>query len=217
MSKTAEATNGAKPLLASRKPSRAKRQEPTLRRQDLLRVTVSCLARLGPRGTTGREICRQAGVSHGLLRHYFENPDNLLLETYQQLCDEFLARFEVALTDHPQNPWKSMECMFETMFSHDWANAEVLGAWTAFWTLVPNNPDFAAVSEGFDQRLRKMMRKAIERLPRNHLTLSMKDTIAILLAVMDGLWLDFCLAPNRTSRSRAIALCKSAARQLFGE
>lgn len=27
---------------------------------------------------TGREICRQAGVSHGLLRHYFQKPDNLL-------------------------------------------------------------------------------------------------------------------------------------------
>ena len=61
---------------------RASRQAPDVRRHDLLAATINCLARLGPRGTTGREICRQAGVSHGLLRHYFADPENLLLETY---------------------------------------------------------------------------------------------------------------------------------------
>ena len=72
----------AEPAVTPRR--RVRRQAPTVRRQDLLAVTISCLARLGARGTTGREICRQAGVSHGLLRHYFKNPENLLLETYQE-------------------------------------------------------------------------------------------------------------------------------------
>lgn len=56
---------------------RTRREPPAVRRQDLIDVTVTCLARFGPRGATGREICRQAGVSHSLLRHYFRNPDRL--------------------------------------------------------------------------------------------------------------------------------------------
>jgi AcrR family transcriptional regulator len=194
---------------------RAQRQQPLLRRQDLLQVTIRCLAQFGPRGATGREICRQAGVSHGLLRHYFDNPDNLLLETYQQLCDQFLARFENELAPDESNPWKALERFFDLLFSEEWASADVLGAWMAFWTLVRTNDEFAQISDSFNKRLRELLRTAARRLPHDEMTLKMNDAIAILSAVMDGLWLDFCISPKRTPRPRAVALCNLTARKLF--
>jgi AcrR family transcriptional regulator len=194
---------------------RARRQQPLLRRQDLLDVTIRCLARMGPRGATGREICRQAGVSHGLLRHYFDNPDNLLLETYQQLCDQFLARFEQELAPHEADPWTALERFFDLLFSEQWASADILGAWMAFWTMVRTHDEFAAINEDFNDRLRALLKKAARRLPREAMTLRMNEAVAILSAVMDGLWLDFCLAPQRTPRTRAIALCNLTARELF--
>ncbi|WEK46523.1 MAG: hypothetical protein P0Y56_16175 [Candidatus Andeanibacterium colombiense] len=63
----------------------------------MLEATKACLVRLGPRATTGHEICRQAGGSHGLLRHYSDNADNLPLETYRTMGDDFLTRFEQEL------------------------------------------------------------------------------------------------------------------------
>ncbi len=60
-----------------------------------------------------------------------------------------------------------------------------------------------------------MLRTAARRLPHDGMTLKMQDAIAILSAVMDGLWLDFCLSPKRTPRSRAVALCNLTARQVF--
>src|SRR3954469_9750372 len=106
------------PAAALPKPRRrARRQSPDVRRQDLLAVTISCLARFGPRGTTGREICRQAGVSHGLLRHYFKNPENLLFETYEELCDHFLARFEAELLAPHTDPWVALDRFFAVLFS----------------------------------------------------------------------------------------------------
>jgi AcrR family transcriptional regulator len=194
---------------------RARRQQPLLRRQDLLQVTIRCLAQFGPRGATGREICRQAGVSHGLLRHYFDNPDNLLLETYQQLCEQFLARFEHELAPRDSDPWKALERFFDLLFSEEWASADVLGAWMAFWTLVRTNAEFAEISDDFNKRLRELLRTAARRLPHDAMTLKMQDAIAILSAVMDGLWLDFCLSPRRTPRPRAVALCNLTARQVF--
>ena len=198
-----------------RKPGRARREDPAIRRQDLLAVTLSCLARLGPRGTTGREICRQAGVSHGLLRHYFENPDNLLLETYQQLCNDFLDRFEVELAPAEADPWVTLDRFFTLLFSEEWASPDVLGAWMAFWTLVRTNDDIRAVSESFNERLRALLAVAASRLPADGRKLPLKDAVALLSAVMDGLWLDFCLSPTRTSRERAIELANSAARRFF--
>ena len=193
---------------------RASRQAPDVRRQDLLAVTISCLARLGPRGTTGREICRQAGVSHGLLRHYFTNPSNLLLETYQDLCDTFIARFRQELSVPHPDPWQSLDNFFAVLFSDEWASSDVLGAWMAFWTLVRTDEDFAGTSERFNQELRDLLMTGIARFPTAE-RISNEDVAAILSAVMDGLWLDHCLSPTRLSRERALALCGFTLRQLI--
>lgn len=199
---------------AAKRP-RARRADPMVRRQDLLAVTLSCLARLGPRGTTGREICRQAGVSHGLLRHYFDNPENLLLETYQQLCDGFLGRFEQELLPADVDPWEALDRFFALLFSEEWASADVLGAWMAFWTLVRTNPDFRAVSDAYNLRLRALLATAAARLPAGGRALPLDDATALLSAIMDGVWLDFCLAPERITRSQAVAMCNAGARRLF--
>jgi TetR/AcrR family transcriptional repressor of bet genes len=191
---------------------RASRQAPDVRRQDLLAVTISCLARLGPRGTTGREICRQAGVSHGLLRHYFTNPSNLLLETYQDLCDNFIARFEQELEFPHDDPWAGLDHFFAVLFSDEWASSEILGAWMAFWTLVRTDEEFARASENFNGRLRGLLQTAVSRLPAARIPSA--DVAAILSATMDGLWLDYCLSPERLPRARALALCSMTLRQL---
>lgn len=211
MTKTATA---APPAAQAPRP-RARRQSPTVRRQDLLAVTVSCLARLGPRGTTGREICRQAGVSHGLLRHYFRNPDNLLYETYEELCDHFIARFEAVLVDESLHPWEALDRFFAVLYSEEWSNTDLLGAWMAFWALVRTNPEFAAKSEEHNARLRELLALAISRLPTTGQTVATEDAVVIISGVMDGLWLDYCLSPSRMSRERALELCCLTARRLL--
>lgn len=193
---------------------RPTRQDADDRRKELLEVTISCLARLGPKATTGREICRQAGVSHGLLRHYFDNPDNLLLETYQLLSDQFLERFEQELLAPSGDPWDAMDRFFAVLFSKDWARSDVLGAWMAFWTLVRSNEEFAEASESYNRRLRALLDTAFARLPAQPGGIARPDAIAILSAVMDGLWLDFCLSPSRLSRERALELCSLTLRQI---
>jgi AcrR family transcriptional regulator len=194
------------------KRRRAQRQTPALRRQDLLAVTISCLAQLGPRGTTGREICRRAGVSHGLLRHYFSNPDNLLLETYQELCDSFIARFEEELAANYADPWKTIDRLFEVHFSDEWSNPDILGAWIAFWALVRNNPEFAAVSVNYNARLHAQLEQAVARLPVG--PVQPRDVVALVSATMDGLWLDYSLSSERLTRARALDLARTMLRRL---
>ncbi len=205
----------SEPEQASAKPKtrrRTTRQSPDVRRQDLVEVTIRCLARFGPRGATGREICRQAGVSHGLLRHYFNNPDNLLLETYQEVCDRVLHRFEEVLAKPDNDPWETIDQLFEVLFSDEWSNSDIWGAWIAFWTLVRSNDDFAQVSEAFNGRLLEILQTAVSRLPPG--PVAPAEMAALLSAVMDGLWLDFCLSSTRVPRDRALQLGRLMVRQL---
>jgi TetR/AcrR family transcriptional repressor of bet genes len=145
-------------------------------------------------------------VSHGLLRHYFKNPDNLLLETYQELCDSVIARFQGEMAQPDGDPWETIDRFLVMLFSDEWANPEILGAWIAFWTLVRSNEEFAAVSEDYNRRLRDMLAEAVRRLPTG--PVSADDTAALLSAVTDGLWIDFCLSPTRMPRDRALELAR---------
>jgi AcrR family transcriptional regulator len=194
----------------------ARRQQPEERRQDLIRATVACLARLGPRGATGREICREAGVSHGLLRHYFDNPDNLLLETYERLCDQLLAHVEAEAPSGGDDPWAGLHRFFVAVFSEEWASPDMIGAWMVFWQLVRTREDFAEVSARFNLHQREILERLVRRLPGGGEGLPLDEGVAILSAVLDGLWIEFYLSETRTPRERAVALCDRAARRLFG-
>lgn len=194
---------------------RARRESPLVRRNDLLAATLNCLARLGPRGTTGREICRQARVSHGLLRHYFRNPDNLLFETYEQLCEDMLAHLEAATSPFAADPWDALHRYFVAVFSDDWASADIIGAWMVFWQQARSRDDFAAVSDSFNRRQRALLERLVTRLPISSSPLLLADAIAILSAVLDGLWIEYYLSDTRTPRERCIALCNQAVRRLF--
>jgi len=203
------------PSLAGKPLSVRKRQSPTVRREELLAITVSCLARLGPRGTTGREICRQAGVSHGLIRHYFRNPDNLLLETYEQLCDHMLAALEATLAEVETDPWGGLRRFYTAVFSQQWANADIIGAWMVFWQLVRSREDFAAVSEAYNEKQRILLHRALSLLPQRDDAPPLDNTIAIISAVMDGLWIEVYLAPTRTPPEACVELCQQTTQRLF--
>lgn len=190
------------------------RLEAADRRQDLLAVTLRCLAELGPKGTTGREVCRRAGVSHGLLRHYFDNPQNLLFETYEALCNRYLAQFETVLGEPGVEPWEALDRFFVQLFSDEWSGPESLGAWQAFWTMTRTDPQFAAKSEQYNADLRKLISSAIARLP-NAGAMPLDDAVAVVSAIMDGLWLDLCLSQDRTSHDRALHLCRATVRRVL--
>lgn len=201
----------AKPV----RPHRARRESALVRRKDLLDAAVNCLARLGPRGTTGREICRQAGVSHGLLRHYFRNPDNLLLETYEQLCEDMLAHLDAVVSPFEADPWEALHCYFVAVFSDEWASPDIIGAWMVFWQQARSREDFGAVSHAFNLRQRALLERLVTRLPVPAAALPMADAIALLSAVLDGLWIEYYLSDTRTPRVRCVTLCDQAARRLF--
>lgn len=200
---------------ASAPRPRVRREDPEVRRQELLRATVTCLARLGPNGTTGREICRQAGVSHSLLRHYFGNPQTLLLEAYSQLCDGFIARLETDL-DGQDDPWKAFDTLFRLHLSEEWAGSDVLGAWIAFWTLVRARGDFAEVRDSFSERLARLIAGIIARLPERKDGPVPANAASIIGGVMDGIWLEYGLSSKPMSRDHAIALCNETARRVLG-
>src|SRR5664280_1124045 len=58
-------------------------------RARLVEATISSIAQDGLAGASIEKITRRAGVSRGLVRHYFGAKSNLLAEAFQKLAQDY--------------------------------------------------------------------------------------------------------------------------------
>ena len=165
------------------------RESADARRADLIEATAAVLAEHGLAGTSVRAICAQAGVSPGLLRHYFEGIDDLVAATYEATSDRMDAIFAGAVEGAGADPRARLSAYLTASFRAPVTDPELLGAWTAFWALARSDARRAAIHAtsyaGYRARLGELLVACGARDP---------DRLAIMLtAMVDGLWLELSL------------------------
>src|SRR3546814_2157501 len=69
----------------------------------MIDATAACLAEKGVAGTSVRSICMRAGVSSGLLRHYFDGVEALIAETYRATSAQLSETVNAAAAAAGQN------------------------------------------------------------------------------------------------------------------
>ena len=121
------------------------RESADARRADLIEATAACLAEHGLAGTNVRAICAKAGVSPGLLRHYFGGIDDLVAATYQATSDRMDAIFAGAVEDADHDPRARLTAYLTASFRPPVTDPDLLGAWTAFWALARRDARMAVI------------------------------------------------------------------------
>ena len=167
------------------------RQRPDERRQALIEATARCLAARGAAGVSVRAICAEAGVSPGLLRHYFASVSEAIAETYRWTGARVEAALEEAVEAAGPAPRARLLAYLTASFRPPIADAELLATWLAFWSLTRSDPAIAAVHS----EIYRDFRLGIERLiAEAHPALADTRLPAVALtALIDGLWLELSL------------------------
>ncbi len=170
-----------------------RRAEPDERRQSLIEACARVLARDGASGTSVRVIALEAGVSAGLVGHYFGGVDALVAATYVQTGARVDAALDEALSAAGADPLARLQAFVTASFLPPIADPQLLATWVAFWSLVRTRADIAGQHDaqyaGFRARLEALL--AACGLPNDQLR---RAAIAIS-ALVDGLWLELCLSP----------------------
>lgn len=165
------------------------RESADSRRADLIEATAAVLAEHGLAGTNVRAICAKAGVSPGLLRHYFAGIDALVAATYQATSDRMDAIFMGAVADAGEDARARLAAYLTASFRPPVTDPELLGAWTAFWALARSDARMAEIHAesyaGYRERLGELLVAC---------GAADADRLAIMLtAMVDGLWLELSL------------------------
>ncbi|MFM5917545.1 MAG: transcriptional regulator BetI [Novosphingobium sp.] len=182
------------------------RAEPDVRRQSLVEACARALAREGAAGTSVRAVAVEAGVSPGLIGHYFGGIDALIAATYSHVEAQVSAALDAALARAGADPRARLDAYVTASFAPPVASGELLATWIAFWSLVRARP---AIAGQHDEQYAAFRARLESLLAACGVTDSKLRSAAIAAtALVDGLWLELCLSPQAFTAEEASAMAR---------
>ncbi|MDP9014843.1 MAG: betaine-aldehyde dehydrogenase [Pseudomonadota bacterium] len=169
------------------------------RRRQLIEVTIDSLAELGYIGTTLAQIAGRAGVSPGLVAHYFGDKDGLLEAAFRSLArrvgDHVRARLRQIST-----PRARIQAVIDANLSLEEFAQRTGTAWLAFWGQVLQSPGLKRIQCAYQRRTLTNLRSSLKRLvPPDEA----QNLAAMIAAMIDGVWLRAALSGWREADSES--------------
>lgn len=184
-----------------------RREDPDARRASLIEACARVLAREGMGGTSVRAIAVEAGVSPGLIGHYFGGVDALVAATYAQVEARVAAALDQAVAAAGPDPRARLNAYVSASLLPPIADSDLLSTWIAFWSLVRARPEIAALHDEQYGRFRTDLEKLLAQSGVNQTAL--RQTAIAITALVDGLWLELCLSPTTFAAGEAAAIARS--------
>ena len=190
------------------KPRKFRRVDPEVRREALIEAALRCLAREGHDGLSVRRIAAEAGVSVGLINHYFPSIDMLVADAYETLAADVAGRLVAATEQAKGSPRERLAKLIEACFAPEIMDPSLLRVWVVFWGMILHSPAMRIVQKRTNERFCGVY----ERFLRDVAEAEGKQPDIVLLArglsaMHDGLWLEFCLNPESFKVADGMALC----------
>ena len=132
-------------------------------RVQLVEVTIDSLAEVGYVGTTLAEIARRAGVSPGLVAHYFDDKDGLLEAAFRTLARTLAVRMRARLA-LARTPRGRVQAVIDTNLAPEEFDKRTGTAWLAFWGQVLHVRGLKRVQTAYQRRMLSNLRNDLRRM-----------------------------------------------------
>ncbi|MGY4876446.1 transcriptional regulator BetI [Vreelandella aquamarina] len=184
-----------------------------IRRQQLIKATMEAIDEVGLAEATVIQIARRAGVSAGIISHYFGGKNGLLEATMRQILtdlgDAVAARRRALEANTPR---AHLGAIIEGNFDRTQVTGPAAKTWLAFWASSMHKPMLQRLQYVNDRRLYANLCHQFQRV------MSRKDARNAahgLAAMIDGLWLRGALTPEGLDAEEARYLAHTYLDQLL--
>lgn len=172
-----------------------------IRRAELIEAAHRVFLREGLQGLTTARICREAGMSPGILAYYFKGKDEVLYAMVRHnnrlLMEDVIARMRLATTS-----WERLEAIVEGNFPDHSFTRNVAIAWLSVCAATNINQNYERLQRLFYSRLVSNLASAFGGLLDKS---RLKEASLSISTVIDGLWLRKAVG-NEITRDEAVAL-----------
>ncbi len=173
---------------------------PSDKREVFIHATINCIIDHGYAETTVRKIAKYAGVTPGLLIHYFKGKEDLIAETYLYVSRNFMDKISERVDHKIDDPIESLRTYFISRIETETANPKLLKVWLTFWTLTLTHKNLQHIHKELIQEyigsLKNLLTRAFEA---KGITIDPKQVHKVAIgihALLDGLLLEWCLDPT---------------------
>ncbi len=174
---------------------------PKIRKPQLVQATMTVIDRVGLHAASISLISKEAGVSTGIINHYFGGKHGLLEETMREILRQLSETITGRLRELPADAHKQrINAIIDGNFVGFQAENKVAKTWLAFWSYSMH-----------DQHLKRLQRVNERRL-LSHLLIELKALFAKeqaevvahgIASLIDGIWLRGTLNPDGIDAEKA--------------
>src|SRR5580698_7935576 len=130
------------------------------RRTQLIEMTIDSLAEVGYVESTLTRIGRRAGVSAGLVAHYFADKDGLLEATFRSLVARLEQRMRARM-QQAHTPRGRVQAIIDANLAAEEFDRRTGTAWLAFWGQVPHVDRLRRVQRVYQRRMLSNLNAAL--------------------------------------------------------
>lgn len=192
----------------------AQRKSGILRRQDLIGATLKSLRKHGYVNSTISTISEESGMSRGLISHYFENKDDLLIDAhkyYLQNIDDFFRH--VVMSTKGGHFEKLLHAVYVPFLRDTGYQRMMVHYFSAAWML----PKVLEMHRQLWGRYRANIERRIIAIARERsMVLDTRLAAVTLTQLVDGLWLGWVMETSY-SQEDCRRILRNWLCQQFGE
>ncbi|MCC9621362.1 TetR family transcriptional regulator C-terminal domain-containing protein [Thalassospira sp. MA62] len=167
------------------------------RRSSLMEATLSCVARYGLHGATVRRITDEAGVTVGLVRHYFGSKDDMIRNAYAYLVGQLTAKASESASSINGTPEAHLAQFLRANMTAPNMTDEKVSLWATFIGRIRSDRDFAEIHRQGYREFLSLLETLIEPVliahNRPHGVAICKRHAIALNGLIDGLWMEGAL------------------------
>ncbi|MBC8952070.1 transcriptional regulator BetI [Xenorhabdus sp. PB62.4] len=176
----------------------------SIRKQQLIDATLIVVNEVGMQEASIAQIARKAGVSNGIISHYFKDKNGLLEATMRYLLHQLrmaVAR-RLRLLDNA-TPTQRLKAIVEGNFDPSQINGAAMKTWLAFWASSMHQPKLYRLQQINERRLYSNICVEFKRtLPKTEARLAAQG----LAALIDGIWLRSALSSKPFNLDEALKI-----------
>jgi len=159
-----------------------------IRRDALVKATISEIGRTGSLDVTVAQIAKRAGMSSGLAHHYFGGKDQIFIAAMRHILGIYGAQVRGALAV-AKGPRARLEAIIRASFEAGNFRNEVISAWMNFYVQAQTSTGAKRLLHVYQARLRSNLMHDLRPLVGARAPM-LADNIA---ALIDGLYIRHAL------------------------
>lgn len=180
---------------------------PEIRRPQLVEATMAVIDEVGLSGASVALISRKAGVSPGIINHYFGGKHGLLEETMRTVLRQLSASsIEHLRAVDNDDVTARIKAIVAANFDGYQVESKVVKTWLAFWAQSMHDQALHRLQRVNERRLLSHLRYELKQVLPTEQALFVAQGIA---ALIDGIWLRGALNPE--------GICPEKAQQIISD